>query len=72
VRRADDHGVFVLLDKAMPSRLLTAFPEGVAVERLGLAEVVRRTAEFLNPPALSSGAIKLSSAAGACLSPRSR
>ncbi|HVJ40318.1 MAG TPA: ATP-dependent DNA helicase [Dongiaceae bacterium] len=47
VRRADDHGVFVLLDKAMPSRLLTAFPEGVTVERLGLAEVIRRTREFL-------------------------
>jgi ATP-dependent DNA helicase DinG len=49
VRRADDHGVFVLLDKAMPSRLLTAFPPGVTVERLGLAEVVRRTGEFLMP-----------------------
>jgi ATP-dependent DNA helicase DinG len=49
VRRADDHGVFVLLDKAMPSRLLSAFPEGVVVERLGLAEVVRRTAAFLTP-----------------------
>jgi ATP-dependent DNA helicase DinG len=53
VRRADDHGVFVLLDKAMPSRLLTAFPEGVAVERLGLAEVIRRTAEFLAPAAIN-------------------
>ena len=52
VRRADDHGVFVLLDKAMPSRLLTAFPPGVTVERLGLAEVVRRTAAFLVPPAV--------------------
>jgi ATP-dependent DNA helicase DinG len=48
VRRADDHGVFVLLDKAMPSRLLTAFPEGVAIERLGLAEAVRRTRDFLS------------------------
>ena len=54
VRRADDHGVFVLLDKAMPSRLLTAFPEGVTVERLGLAEVVRRTAAFLSPPVTSA------------------
>lgn len=53
VRRADDHGVFVLLDKAMPSRLLTAFPDGVTVERLGLAEVIRRTAEFLNPAAIN-------------------
>ncbi len=47
VRRADDSGVFVLLDRMMPSRLLGAFPEGVAVERLGLKEAVARTEEFL-------------------------
>jgi hypothetical protein len=28
VRRGDDHGVFVLLDPMMPSRLAGAFPEG--------------------------------------------
>ena len=28
IRRAGDTGVFVLLDKAMPSRLFGAFPEG--------------------------------------------
>jgi ATP-dependent DNA helicase DinG len=56
IRRADDRGVFVLLDSAMPSRLLGAFPEGVAVERLGLAEVVRRTEEFLSTfPKLERG-----------------
>ena len=47
VRRADDAGVFVLLDRMMPSRLLGAFPEGVAVERLGLKDAVARTGEFL-------------------------
>ncbi|HKT18181.1 MAG TPA: ATP-dependent DNA helicase [Stellaceae bacterium] len=47
VRRADDAGVFVLLDRMMPSRLLGAFPAGVAVERLGLKDAVARTAEFL-------------------------
>ena len=47
VRRADDAGVFVLLDRMMPSRLLGAFPDGVAVERLGLKDTVARTAEFL-------------------------
>ncbi len=46
IRRADDKGVFVLLDGALPSRLATAFPEGVAVERLGLAEAIRITKEF--------------------------
>ena len=47
IRRADDMGVFVLLDSRMPSRLLGAFPDGVTVERLGLKDVVARTREFL-------------------------
>ena len=56
IRRATDRGVFVLLDRQTPSRLLSAFPAGVVVRRLGLAEVVRETREFLNsawipPPA---------------------
>jgi ATP-dependent DNA helicase DinG len=49
VRRADDTGVFVLLDPMMPSRLAGAFPEGVEMKRVGLAEAVRVTQEFLNP-----------------------
>ncbi len=47
VRRAGDKGVFVLLDPLMPSRLAGAFPEGVAIERTGLAEAVRIAREFL-------------------------
>jgi ATP-dependent DNA helicase DinG len=47
VRRADDHGVFVLLDKAFPSRLAGAFPDGVEVQRLGLADVIAGTRAFL-------------------------
>ncbi len=47
VRRAGDTGVFVLLDPMMPSRLHGAFPDGVEVRRLGLAEAVRATADFL-------------------------
>jgi ATP-dependent DNA helicase DinG len=31
----------------MPSRLAGAFPEGVALERIGLKEAVERTAQFL-------------------------
>ncbi|HYG89532.1 MAG TPA: ATP-dependent DNA helicase [Azospirillum sp.] len=50
VRRADDMGVFVLLDPMMPSRLFGAFPEGVEVQRIGLREAVRITREFLAPP----------------------
>lgn len=50
VRRADDMGVFVLLDPAMPSRLAGAFPEGVSIERVGLAEAVKGVAGFLGGP----------------------
>ena len=32
IRRADDRGVFVMLDSRLPSRLLGAFPAGVSVE----------------------------------------
>ena len=49
IRRADDRGIFVLLDNRMPSRLLPAFPEGVAPRRIGLAEAVAETAAFLAP-----------------------
>ncbi|MBI1207527.1 MAG: ATP-dependent DNA helicase [Azospirillum sp.] len=49
VRRADDMGVFVLLDPMMPSRLAGAFPDGVEFLRIGLAEAVRITREFLAP-----------------------
>ena len=49
IRRADDRGVFVMLDRALPSRLLAAFPEGVAVARLPLAETVAATTSFLEP-----------------------
>ncbi|MGH6894441.1 MAG: helicase C-terminal domain-containing protein, partial [Dongiaceae bacterium] len=48
IRRAEDRGVFVLLDRRMPSRLLAAFPEGVAPRRVGLAEAVAETTAFLN------------------------
>jgi len=47
IRRADDRGVFVLLDRRTPSRLLSAFPDGVAVRRAGLAEAAGETAAFL-------------------------
>ena len=54
VRRADDTGVFVLLDPMLPSRLAAAFPDGVAVVRTGLAEAVAQTRAFLESPARSS------------------
>jgi ATP-dependent DNA helicase DinG len=50
IRRATDRGVFVLLDRQTPSRLLSAFPAGVAVRRVGLAEAARQTSAFLDEP----------------------
>ncbi len=50
VRRADDRGVFVMLDAMLPSRLLSAFPPDVEVKRVGLAEAVAATREFLHFP----------------------
>jgi ATP-dependent DNA helicase DinG len=47
IRRADDQGVFVMLERATPSRLLGAFPEGVAVHRIGLAAAVAATRDHL-------------------------
>ncbi len=49
IRGSGDRGVFVGLDRQTPSRLLTAFPPGVAVHRVGLAQAVRETREFLGP-----------------------
>ena len=43
IRRQGDEGVFVLLDRQMPSRLLGAFPPGVSVHRVGLADAVAAT-----------------------------
>jgi ATP-dependent DNA helicase DinG len=48
IRRADDVGVFVMLDKRMPSRLLGAFPPGVTIERTGIARAIALTREFLD------------------------
>ena len=48
IRRSTDRGVFVLLDRGAPSRLMSAFPEGVAVRRLGLAKTVEETRAFLD------------------------
>jgi ATP-dependent DNA helicase DinG len=51
IRRADDCGVFVLLDRMMPTRLADALPAGVTLRRVGLAEAVAETRAFLARPA---------------------
>jgi ATP-dependent DNA helicase DinG len=42
IRRNEDCGTFVLLSAATPTRLLSAFPPGVPIRRVGLAEAVER------------------------------
>ena len=48
IRRATDRGVFVLLDPMMPSRLGGAFPDGVEMERVGLADAVAACKTFFS------------------------
>lgn len=47
IRRLSDRGVFVMLDRGLPSRLATALPPGVAVSRIGLSQAVAETRAFL-------------------------
>jgi ATP-dependent DNA helicase DinG len=51
IRTSTDRGVFVLLDRRTPTRLLSAMPAGVEMQRVGLAEAVRQTAAFLGKQA---------------------
>jgi ATP-dependent DNA helicase DinG len=54
VRRADDRGVFAILDRALPSRLLSAFPAGVPVLRVPLVEAIAMTGSFVADAACQS------------------
>ncbi|NDG36622.1 MAG: hypothetical protein EBY34_02660, partial [Alphaproteobacteria bacterium] len=47
IRRNDDRGVFVMLDSRLPTRMTTAFPPDVNVQRIGLAEAIAQTKDFL-------------------------
>ncbi len=47
IRRADDRGVFVMLDAAAPSRLFSSLPGGVSVSRLPLVEALEAVQAFL-------------------------
>jgi len=48
IRKADDRGVFVMLDSMLPTRLCGAFPETVPIQRLALSEVIEETKNFLH------------------------
>ena len=47
IRQRSDKGVFVILDAATPTRLLSAFPEAVSPERVGLVEAIEGAEDFL-------------------------
>ena len=47
IRRADDKGVFVMLDAAAPTRLFASLPPGTEVQRMGLADAVEQVGAFL-------------------------
>lgn len=44
IRSRDDHGYFVVLSSAFPSRLLGAFPAGTPIRRIPLEEALHRVA----------------------------
>ncbi len=47
IRKADDKGVFVMLDAAAPSRLFSSLPEGVPLNRVSLVEAIEATARHV-------------------------
>jgi ATP-dependent DNA helicase DinG len=49
IRRSGDRGLFVLLSAATPTRLLSAFPTGVRVSRVHLADAIDRVESRLMP-----------------------
>ncbi|BDW82087.1 DNA helicase [Erythrobacter sp. Dej080120_24] len=60
IRGKEDHGHFVVLSPAFPSRLLSAFPEGTVVRRVTLDEALVRVKDGLigedaNPSAQDAG-----------------
>jgi ATP-dependent DNA helicase DinG len=50
IRRADDQGCFVMLDAQAPTRLFSALPEGVEIQRVSLVEAIEMVEAFLAPP----------------------
>ncbi|MBU2653698.1 ATP-dependent DNA helicase [Acidomonas methanolica] len=51
IRKTSDRGVFVMLDRRMPSRLAAAFPKGVTLRRMGISEAIADIRDFLDSAA---------------------
>ncbi|MDA0707574.1 MAG: ATP-dependent DNA helicase [Proteobacteria bacterium] len=48
IRKESDKGVFIMMDAACPTRLLSGFPQSAPIERIGLAEAIKKTKDFLS------------------------
>ena len=48
IRRADDRGVFVMLDAAAPTRLFASLPPGAELQRMGLVDAIEVVKSFLD------------------------
>ena len=46
IRKKDDKGVFVMLDRAVPSETLSAFPKDTPIEKIGLKDALEKIREF--------------------------
>ncbi|TAJ69146.1 MAG: ATP-dependent DNA helicase [Phenylobacterium sp.] len=55
IRRADDKGVFVMLDAAAPTRLFSGLPPGIELQRVTLVEAIEQVEAFLTPASSSHG-----------------
>jgi ATP-dependent DNA helicase DinG len=53
IRSENDKGCFVVLDPRLASRFATAFPEGVAIERMGLVEAIEAVGRFCKSPKMA-------------------
>jgi ATP-dependent DNA helicase DinG len=54
IRSETDKGCFIVLDSRLASRFSTAFPDGVAIERMGLVEAIEVVGAFCNTGTKSS------------------
>ena len=46
IRKASDRGVFVILDPRLATRFTSAFPPGMAIQRMGLVDAIETIASF--------------------------
>ncbi|WP_199899697.1 ATP-dependent DNA helicase [Sneathiella glossodoripedis] len=55
LRKESDYGVFVMLDSMLPTRLTSAFPPDVPIERVGIKDAIALTRNFIAQKEQESG-----------------